>query len=208
MVPGWLLLGDGEIELRVQKQEGANFLAKVVIGGQLKSRKGITLLGKVFDVPAITDPDRDDEVEADKSGPDYIAQSNLKCSNDVRDLRRIVDSLNPGIALCAKIENAAKVFKISTISSRLMDVVMVARGDMGLQMDIEDVPLMQKKIIHACSKVGKPVITATQMLESMTLNPRPTRAEATDVANAILDGTDAIMLSAETASGPAIPSNV
>ena len=201
MGPGCrLLLGDGEIELRILDQEGGKFHAKIVIGGRLLSRKGVTLVGRHFDVPAMTDKDRDDTVEAVKCGADFIALSYVKSSNDVRELRRLVDSLDRRVAICAKIEMREGIRDLENIL-KVVDLVMVARGDMGLQMDIEDVPVMQKKIIHECAFAGKPVITATQMLESMIHNPRPTRAEATDVANAILDGTDAVMLSGETASG-------
>jgi pyruvate kinase len=195
-----LLLGDGEIELKIVSHEGGKFLAKVVIGGLLRSRKGVTLVGRVFDVPALTEKDREDTVEAAKVGADFIALSYVKSSNDVRELRRLVDTLNPHIALCAKIEMREGIKDIENIL-KVVDIIMVARGDLGLQMDIEDGPLMQKKIINECAYAGKPVITATQMLESMIHNPRPTRAEVTDVANAILDGTDAVMLSGETASG-------
>jgi len=195
-----LLLGDGEIELRILVQIGGKFQAKVVIGGLLGSRKGVTLVGRVFDVPALTEKDREDTAEAAKSGADFIALSYVKSSNDVRELRRLVDTLNPRIGLCAKIEMREGVRDLENIL-KVVDLIMVARGDLGLQMDIEDGPLMQKKIIHECAFAGKPVITATQMLESMIHNPRPTRAEVTDVANAILDGTDAVMLSGETASG-------
>jgi pyruvate kinase len=124
----------------------------------------------------------------------------VKHAADVRELRRIVDRLDPKVWICAKIETREAIKDLDNIL-KVVDAVMVARGDMGLQMDLEEVPLMQKRIIDHCSAAGKPVITATQMLESMITNPRPTRAEATDVANAVLDGTDALMLSAETAAG-------
>ena len=195
-----LLLGDGEIEFKILAEEQGVFLARVVIGGTLLSKKGVTLVGRVFDVPALTDRDRADTHMAAECGADYIALSYVKSSNDVRELRRLVDSLNPRIGLCAKIEMREGVKDLENIL-KVVDLVMVARGDLGLQMDIEDGPLMQKKIINECAYAGKPVITATQMLESMISNPRPTRAEVTDVANAILDGTDAVMLSGETASG-------
>ena len=195
-----LVLGDGEIELRILEQQGGKFLAKVVIGGMLMSRKGVTLVGKVFNAPALTEKDREDAVEAVKCGVDFIALSYVKSATDIRELRRLVDSLNKRVRLCAKIEMREGIRDLENIL-KVSDLVMVARGDMGLQMEIEDVPIMQKRIIHECSRVGIPVITATQMLESMIHNPRPTRAEATDVANAILDGTDAVMLSGETAQG-------
>ena len=146
------------------------------------------------DIPAI------EKLMAVEYGADFIALSYVKCASDAQELCDYVHAVNPRIGICAKIEMRQGIHDLHHIL-KVVDVVMVARGDMGLQMDIEDVPLMQKRIIHACSTACKPVITATQMLESMIHNPRPTRAEATDVANAILDGTDAVMLSGETASG-------
>jgi pyruvate kinase len=197
-----LLMGDGEIELRLGPTVGpGTFEAKVVTGGLLTSRKGVTLVGKVFEVPALTDKDREDVREAVAAGVDYIALSYVKSANDVRQLRRMVDELGAKhIGLCAKIEMQQGIRELEEIL-KVVDIIMVARGDMGLQMDIEDVPLMQKHIIDECTFAGKPVITATQMLESMIHASRPTRAEATDVANAVLDGTDALMLSGETAMG-------
>lgn len=196
-----LLLGDGEIELKVtEAQRDGTFCARVVTGGMLKNRKGITLVNKVFDVPALTEKDLIDVEEAIALGVDYIALSYVKDSSDVRQLRRIVEKKDPSIGLCAKIETREAIRDLDDIL-KVVDLVMVARGDMGLQMDLEEVPGHQKRIISDCAWAGKPVITATQMLESMIHSPRPTRAEATDVFNAILDGTDAVMLSGETAAG-------
>jgi pyruvate kinase len=197
---GKLLLGDGEIELRVQVCEEGRCEAVVLSGGWLKSRKGVTLVGKAFEVPALTDKDRDDLAHAVKAGVDIVAQSYVKSASDVLELRKLVELHDPTVALCAKIEMRQGIQDLDNIL-RVVDIVMVARGDMGLQMDIEEVPIMQKQIIRQCSEAGTPVITATQMLESMISVPRPTRAEATDVANAVLDGTDALMLSAETSVG-------
>lgn len=198
---GRLLLGDGEIELRVQTAHGqGQFDARVVSGGTLRSRKGVTLVGKAFDVPALTEKDIEDAHEAVRQGVDFVALSYVKHAADVRELRRLLEKLGSKAAICAKIEMRQGIQDLENIL-RVVDIVMVARGDMGLQMEIEDVPLMQKRIITECTLSGTPVITATQMLESMMHAPRPTRAEATDVANAILDGTDAVMLSGETASG-------
>jgi pyruvate kinase len=188
------------VELRVSEQEGLSFTAKVVSGGPVKSRQGVTLMGRVFEASPITEKDLSDIDEAVKADVDYIALSYVKEAEDISQLRRIVDRTNPKIKLCAKIETREGFLDIENIL-KVVDIVMVARGDLGLQMDIEDVPIVQKKIIAKCTEYGKPVITATQMLESMMVNPRPTRAEATDIANAILDGTDAVMLSGETASG-------
>ena len=200
---GRLLLGDGEMELAILARVGnERFEARVVTGGLLKSRKGVTLVDKVFDSPAVTRQDLEDVQEAVARGVDFIALSYVKNAADVRELRRIVDRLTggPGIRICAKIETREAVDDLPNIL-KVADLVMVARGDLGLQVDMELVPLMQKQIIEACTVAGVPVITATQMLESMIENPRPTRAEATDVANAVLDGTDALMLSGETAAG-------
>ncbi len=199
-IGGRLLLGDGNVELKITEAVGLKFNAKVVNGGQVKSRQGVTLVGKVFDVPALTSKDMDDIQEAARAGVDFIALSYVKDPTDCRDLRRIVDRLDPSIKLCAKIETREALKEIDGIL-KAADVIMVARGDLGLQMDMEDVPIAQKRIIDRCTEAGKPVITATQMLESMMVNSRPTRAETTDIANAILDGTDAVMLSGETASG-------
>lgn len=195
-----LLMGDGDVELRLVSRSGDRFEAKAVSGGKLKSRQGVTLVGKSFEVPSLTEKDLDDVYEACKANVDYIALSYVRRAADIRELRRLVDQYDPTIRLCAKIETKAAVRDIDEIL-QVSDVVMVARGDLGLQMAMEEVPIAQKHIIRRASKVGKPVITATQMLESMIQNARPTRAEATDVANAILDGTDAVMLSGETAAG-------
>ncbi|AIE84609.1 pyruvate kinase [Fimbriimonas ginsengisoli] len=202
MTPGGrLLLGDGEIELRVVVGVTPTvFEAKVVCGGTLRSRKGVTLVGKAFDVPALTPKDVIDAEEAVKAGVDFVALSYVKSAADARELRRLLERLGSRAGICAKIEMRQGIQDLDNIL-KVVDLVMVARGDMGLQMEIEDVPLMQKRIIQDCTLAGTPVITATQMLESMIHAPRPTRAEATDVANAILDGTDAVMLSGETASG-------
>jgi len=197
---GRILLGDGNVELKLGEQQGENHVAKAMSDGLVKSRQGITLVNKIFEVPAMTDKDRDDIGQACAAGVDYIALSYVKEAEDIVALRREVDRYDPSIGLCAKIETREAIKDLANIL-KVVDLVMVARGDLGLQMDIEDVPIMQKKIIDLCTWSGKPVITATQMLESMIENPRPTRAEATDVANAVLDGTDAIMLSGETASG-------
>jgi len=201
MAPGdRLLLGDGEIEIKIAKGDYPTFDGKVVTGGLLKSRKGVTVVAKVFDVPALTERDRADVAQALKHDVDFIALSYVKDAEDVRELRELIAGVDPSVGICAKIETREAVKDLNDIIAAV-DLVMVARGDMGLQMDLEDVPPTQKKIIERCSRAAIPVITATQMLESMISNPRPTRAEATDVYNAILDGTDAVMLSGETAAG-------
>lgn len=197
-----LLLGDGEIELAIVSQKGHKFEARAITGGTIKSRKGITVVDRVFDTPALTDKDIEDIREAVAQGVDFIALSYVKGAADLRELRRVIDRHvdGTGVRICAKIETREAIEDLANIL-KVADLIMVARGDLGLQMDIELVPLMQKRIIDACTWAGVPVITATQMLESMIENPRPTRAEATDIANAVLDGTDALMLSGETAAG-------
>lgn len=195
-----LLLGDGNVELKLGQKADENFTAKVVTSGQVKSRQGVTLVGKVFEVAPMTEKDREDIGFACAAGVDYIALSYVKEADDIVALRREVDRYDPSIGLCAKIETREAIKDLDNIL-KVVDLIMVARGDLGLQMDIEDVPIMQKRIIEMSTWAGKPVITATQMLESMIENARPTRAEATDIANAVLDGTDALMLSGETASG-------
>ncbi|MBL8086699.1 MAG: pyruvate kinase [Chthonomonas sp.] len=195
-----VLMGDGDVELKIGSRSGEQFEAKVVNGGRIKSRQGITLVNRAFAVPALTDKDREDVYEAAKANVDFIALSYVRHAADLRELRRLVDQYDPSIRLCAKIETKEALRDIDDIL-KVADLIMVARGDLGLQMDLEDVPMAQKHIIARCNRAGKPVITATQMLESMITNARPTRAEATDIANAILDGTDAVMLSGETAAG-------
>ncbi|MBS1708372.1 MAG: pyruvate kinase [Armatimonadetes bacterium] len=195
-----LLLGDGEVEIKLGVKKDEVYDAKVVTGGLVKSRQGVTLVGKSFDVPCLTTQDLMDIEEAVKLGVDFIALSYVRRASDMRELRRIVERLDPSVHLVSKIETKEALKDLEEIV-KLSDAVMVARGDLGLQMDIEDVPAAQRRIIMVCNRAGKPVITATQMLESMVVNARPTRAEATDVANAILQGTDAVMLSGETAAG-------
>jgi pyruvate kinase len=195
-----LLLGDGDIEIRLVGANGTDFNGRVISGGIVKSRQGITLVGRSFETPCLTDKDREDVYEAARLGVDFIALSYVRKASDLRELRRLVDKYDPSIRLCAKIETKEAVRNLDEIL-KVADVIMVARGDLGLQMDIEEVPIVQKRVIAKCAQAGTPVITATQMLESMMRSPRPTRAEATDIANAILDGTDAIMLSGETAAG-------
>ncbi len=195
-----LLLGDGEIEIVIDSKEHEWFTGTVVTGGTLKSKKGITLVGQAFKVPALTTKDVEDIQEAIAAGVDFIALSYVKHASDIKLLKWELDKLQAKVKICAKIETPEAISDLNEIMPEV-DIIMVARGDMGLQMDIEDVPRLQKRIIEKCGQHGIPVITATQMLESMMTNPRPTRAEVSDVFNAITDGTDAIMLSGETAAG-------
>lgn len=195
-----VLFGDGEVEVKLGPCTDGVFQAKVAAGGRVKSRQGITLVGKSFDVPCLTDKDLEDIKQAAQFGCDFIALSYVRRGDDMRQLREIVDRYDKSIRLVAKVETREALKELEDVIDA-SDVVMVARGDLGLQMDLEDVPLAQKRIIRRCHLAGKPVITATQMLESMLVNARPTRAEVSDIANAIVDGTDAVMLSGETASG-------
>lgn len=195
-----LLFGDGDVEVKLGVKRGDSFDVKVQTSGVIKSKQGVTLVGKSFETPAMTEKDMIDLQEAARGGADFVALSYVRRAGDIRELKRFLEKLDFSVQVCAKIETHQAVKEIDEIL-KVTDVIMVARGDLGLQMDIEDVPLVQKKIIRKCNEQGRPVITATQMLESMIQIARPTRAEATDVANAILDGTDAVMLSGETASG-------
>lgn len=195
-----VLLGDGNIEIRLGNEIEGGFEAKVVSGGLFKSRQGVTVMNRAFSVPCLTSKDLADIHAAVEAGVDFIALSYVRSGADMRELRQIVDKLDPSIQLVAKIETREALKDLENVL-KFSDAVMVARGDLGLQMDIEDVPVAQKRIIRMANLAGVPVITATQMLESMIVNARPTRAEATDIANAILDGTDAVMLSGETATG-------
>ena len=195
-----VLLGDGDIELDIQAAEGEDFVGAAVCEGVVKSRQGITVAGKSFDVPALTKKDVEDARLACEAGVDFLALSYVHKAGDLSELRELMGDEYRHIKLCAKIESREAFRAIDEIMAA-SDLIMVARGDLGLQMEIEEVPLAQKRIIAKCNQRGKPVITATQMLESMCESPRPTRAEAADVANAILDGTDAVMLSGETAAG-------
>ncbi|MBV9881357.1 MAG: pyruvate kinase [Gemmatirosa sp.] len=192
-----ILVDDGLIELVVMEVNGRRVRARVVHGGPVKSHKGMNLPGVNVSAPSITDKDRADVQFAIEHQLEYVALSFVRRAEDVESLREL---LPKGILIVAKIEKDQALDNIEEIV-RATDAVMVARGDLGVELPFERVPLAQKQIIDVSQRHGRPVITATQMLESMIENPRPTRAEASDVANAILDGTDAVMLSAETAAG-------
>jgi pyruvate kinase len=195
-----ILLDDGLMELRVLGVEGQDVRCLVVSGGLLKDRKGINLPGAKVSAPALTEKDREDLHFCIMEELDYVALSFVREASDVLELKAILESHGSQLRVIAKIEKPEAVINFAAILAAA-DGIMVARGDLGVEINPEKVPLIQKRIIRSCNQAGKPVITATQMLESMINNPRPTRAETSDVANAILDGTDAIMLSAETASG-------
>jgi pyruvate kinase len=192
-----VLLDDGLIAVRVTDIKGDRVTGTVEFGGNLKSHKGMNLPGIEVSAPALTEKDREDVQEAIEAGVDYIALSFVRKAADLDSLRRLVPRT---IKLVAKIEKDTALQELGSIIEA-SDAIMVARGDLGVELPFEEVPLVQKRIIREANRAGKPVITATQMLESMVHNPVPTRAEASDVANAIIDGTDAVMLSAETAVG-------
>jgi pyruvate kinase len=201
VVPGdRILLDDGLMELRVLGVAGEDVRCVVVNGGTLKDRKGINLPGAKVSAPALTEKDREDLYFCIAEELDYVALSFVRQASDVLELKDILKAQGSELRVIAKIEKPEAVTDFDAILE-VSDGIMVARGDLGVEINPEKVPLIQKRIIRSCNEAGKPVITATQMLESMIQNPRPTRAEVSDVANAILDGTDAIMLSAETASG-------
>src|SRR5580700_6900905 len=195
-----ILLSDGLIELRVLKVRGPEVICEVINGGALGEHKGINLPGIKLKVPALTSKDREDLVFALKHGADYIAASFVRRPEDVLLAKTLVQRAGKNTPIIAKLEKPEAIENLDAILGAA-DGVMVARGDLGVEMNPERVPVVQKTIITRARHFRRPVITATQMLESMTENPRPTRAEASDVANAIFDGSDAVMLSAETASG-------
>jgi pyruvate kinase len=195
-----ILLDDGLIELRVQHVSDTDISCTVIDGGIIKSNKGINLPGVKVSAPALSEKDRHDAAWGIENGVDYIALSFVRRPEDILDLREMIDARKSPAKIIAKLEKPEAIDCLEEIID-LSDGVMVARGDLGVEMTPQDVPLLQKKIIKAANARDKIVITATQMLESMTTTQRPTRAEASDVANAVLDGTDALMLSGETASG-------
>ncbi|MGC8837744.1 MAG: pyruvate kinase [Anaerolineae bacterium] len=198
-----ILLDDGLLELEVLEAGGEDVRCRVLVGGPLGSNKGMNLPRASAAIPAITDKDREDLRFAIENGTDWIALSFVRSAQEVRELKKLIQQyslLGQPVPVIAKIEKPEALDNIDAIVEA-SDGIMVARGDLGVETSPEIVPMVQKAIIAKCNRAGKPVITATQMLDSMIRNPRPTRAEASDVANAILDGTDALMLSGETAVG-------
>ncbi|MDQ8147604.1 MAG: pyruvate kinase [Gemmatimonadota bacterium] len=192
-----ILVNDGLLAFEVQRIDGDRVHVVVTVGGRLSSNKGMNLPGVDVSAPSLTEKDLADVAFAVEQDLDYLALSFVRRADDLRQLRGLVPA---GMLLVAKIEKDSALERIEEIL-QATDAVMVARGDLGVELPFEDVPLQQKRIISLAARYGRPVITATQMLESMIQHTRPTRAEASDVANAILDGTDAVMLSAETAAG-------
>lgn len=195
-----ILLDDGLMELNVLSVDGDEVSAEVIYGGTLKDRKGMNVPGVNLAVDCMTEKDLADLQFGLANQVDYVALSFVRYGKDIRQLREIIDAKNPDTKICAKIEMIEAIENLEEIV-RLSDSVMVARGDLAVEVGQSRLPGFQKQIITLANQLNKPVITATQMLDSMVENPRPTRAEITDVANAVLDGTDACMLSAETASG-------
>jgi pyruvate kinase len=194
---GRILVNDGLLEFTVIAIDGDRVRVKTVHGGPLKSHKGMNLPGIDVSAPSLTEKDLEDIAFAIEQDLDYLALSFVRRAEDIIALRTL---LPKGMLVVAKIEKDSALTRLEEILEA-SDAVMVARGDLGVELPFEEVPIAQKRIIALCNRLGRPVITATQMLESMITHPRPTRAEASDVANAILDGTDAVMLSAETAAG-------
>jgi pyruvate kinase len=196
-----IFLADGTLELKIKEFTSTDIICRVVRGGKLTSHQGVNIPNISMDIPSLTEKDYQDILFGIKNKVDFIGLSFIRRAEDVLKVRKILkENKAEEISLIAKIEKKEAVDNLKEIIEN-SDGVMVARGDLGVEIPLENVPLVQKNIIKKCNFVGKPVITATQMLMSMMSNPRPSRAEVTDVANAILDGTDAIMLSEETAVG-------
>jgi pyruvate kinase len=199
--PGnFIMLQDGTKKLEVVEVKGNEIITKVISGGRLSGRKGVNVPGANLSVKSLTDKDKSDLEFGIKNKLDFIALSFVRRSSDIIELREILTKAGSNAHIIAKIETPEALDDIDAIIEA-SDVIMIARGDLAIEIPAEEVPLVQKLIIHKCNSAGKPVITATQMLESMVKNPVPTRAEISDIANAIIDGTDAIMLSEETTLG-------
>lgn len=195
-----ILIDDGLIELQVEEIAGEDIVCRVVNGGFVSNHKGVNVPGAVLSMPYISQVDREDILFGIEMGYEFIAASFARCKEDILELRKILQDHGSNMKIIAKIENMQGIRNLEEILA-VSDGIMVARGDMGVEIPLEEVPVLQKKMIKMANALGKHVITATQMLESMIYNPRPTRAEATDIANAIYDGTTAIMLSGESAAG-------
>ena len=197
-----ILLDDGKIEMVVEKvvPETGDLHCRVTVGGVLSSNKGVNFPCVTLSVKALTDKDRDDLMFGLDQGVDWVALSFVRNRQDIVEIKELIANAGKSVPVIAKIEKHEAIQEMEAIL-KLCDGVMVARGDLGVELPAEDVPILQKQLIATANHFGIPVITATQMLDSMANNPRPTRAEVSDVANAILDGTDAVMLSNETAVG-------
>ena len=195
-----ILLADGSIQLQVKKTDSRSVVCEVVVGGELSSKKGINLPGSSLSVEALTAKDREDLKFGLEHNVDYVAMSFVRRQEDIQQITKIMKENKKPVPIIAKIEKHEAIENIDDIL-KVVDGIMVARGDLAVETPLESVPLAQKMLIRKCNQTSKPVITATQMLKSMVDNPRPTRAEANDVANAVIDGTDAVMLSEETTIG-------
>ena len=195
-----ILIDDGLIELTIKAIEDTDIVCEVINGGYVSNHKGINVPGAILSMPYISDVDRDDILFGVKMGYDYLAASFVRCAADVLAVRELIRENGGRMKVISKIENMQGIDNLDEILE-VSDGIMVARGDMGVEIPLEEVPILQKEMIKKALQLGKIVITATQMLDSMIKNPRPTRAETTDVANAIYDGTSAIMLSGESAAG-------
>ena len=195
-----ILIDDGLIELSVERVEKERIYCRIINGGELGERKGVNVPNVKIKLPALTDKDKEDIRFGIELGFDYIAASFVRSADAIREIREILNSAGSSMGIIAKIENAEGLENLDEIIEA-SDGIMVARGDLGVEISPERLPYLQKTMIQKCSEACKVVITATQMLDSMIRNPRPTRAEVTDVANAVYDGTDVVMLSGETANG-------
>ena len=201
ILPGkHMYIADGVIDLEVQEIHGNDIYCQIKQGGEIGSHKNVNVIGVRTSLPAITGKDKKDILFGIEQGFDFIAASFIRKASDLVEIRKLLEEHHSTMHIIAKIEDEEGLANIRDII-HISNGIMVARGDLGVQLKTEDIPLAQKRIIHECNLANKPVITATQMLDSMIHNPRPTRAESSDVANAIFDGTDAVMLSGETASG-------
>jgi pyruvate kinase len=195
-----ILIDDGKLELRVENIKGTDVTTRIIHGGKLKSRKGINLPNTNVSAPALTEKDEKDLKFGLENDVEWVALSFVRSPKDILDLKKKIDDAGKDTLVIAKIEKPEAIEHLDAII-KASDGIMVARGDLGVEIRSEEVPMLQKTIVEQCRKQAKPVIIATQMMESMIENPRPTRAETNDVANAVIDGADALMLSAETAAG-------
>src|SRR4029077_18403031 len=195
-----ILVDDGKLRLRVVKVEGEDVTTRVEVGGRVSDHKGLNLPGVAVSVPALSEKDVEDLRWALRMSVDFVALSFVRSAADVEDVRRIMREEGVMLPVIAKIEKPQAIDNLDEVV-KAFDGFMVARGDLGVECPLEDVPFLQKRVVEKARRNAKPVIVATQMLESMITNPAPTRAEASDVANAVLDGADAVMLSGETSVG-------